>query len=348
MLFSIIVPVYNVEQYLKECIDSILNQTVTNFEIILVDDGSTDSSGEICDQYALNHGNIKVIHKKNGGLSSAWVEGLNFVEGEYICSIDSDDYVECDLLESLQKKIELYSCDILVYGYKSFGAVETVNEIRADSGFYDRKKIESDILPSLINVGNLGKRSCIYLSRINKVIKKELFIKNKKYYRSDISYGEDNMWTIPNVLTASSMYVFSDYYPYCYRNNPGSITHSYNTNLWHKFQILDKQILFITNSLGFSQMEKQVKRDIVFHAVMTINNEMLSNEPKKTVIQNISRVIKEQDVVKGLKYMDFSSCSRIEKINLILVKLGNARLIYFYKSFRTWIKNSRNRLLRKT
>ena len=332
MLFSIIVPVYNVEKYLKECIDSILNQTVTDFEIILVDDGSTDSSGEICDQYALNHDNIKVIHKKNGGLSSAWVEGLNYVEGEYICSIDSDDYVECDLLESLQNKIELYSCDILVYGYKSFGAVETVNEIRADSGFYDRKKIESDILPSLINVGNLGKRSCIYLSRINKVIKKDLLIKNMKYYRSDISYGEDNMWTIPNVLTASSMYVYSNYYPYCYRNNPGSITHSYNTDLWHKFQILDKQILFIINSLGFSQMERQVKRDIVFHAVMTINNEMYSNKPISDKIETIKEIINTNTVVEGIPYMDLSKCSFKEKVNILLVRMKQPILIFLYKS----------------
>jgi len=100
-LISIIIPIYNVEKYLKQCIDSIINQTYINLEIILVDDGSTDNCGKICDEYGLKDNRIKVIHKQNGGLSSARNAGLDIAKGEYIGFIDSDDYVEKDMYENM-------------------------------------------------------------------------------------------------------------------------------------------------------------------------------------------------------------------------------------------------------
>ena len=100
---SVIVPVYNVEYYLKQCLDSIVNQTYRNLEIILVDDGSTDSSGDICDEYAQIDARIKVIHKENGGLSSARNAGLDVCTsgGELIAFVDSDDWLELDMFEVL-------------------------------------------------------------------------------------------------------------------------------------------------------------------------------------------------------------------------------------------------------
>ena len=101
MYFSVIVPVYNVEKYLSECIDSILCQTFTDFELILVDDGSKDKSGEICDQYAQKDSRIKVIHKENGGLSDARNFGTAASNGKYIVYLDSDDYISDDNFLSL-------------------------------------------------------------------------------------------------------------------------------------------------------------------------------------------------------------------------------------------------------
>ena len=100
-LVSIIVPIYKVEKYLKQCLDSILNQTYENIEIILVDDGSPDNCGKICDEYASNDKRIRVIHKENGGLSSARNAGLDVATGEYISFIDSDDYVSENFIKRL-------------------------------------------------------------------------------------------------------------------------------------------------------------------------------------------------------------------------------------------------------
>jgi len=115
-LISIIVPIYKVEPYLSKCIDSILAQTYTNLEIILVDDGSPDSCPAICDEYAAKDNRIIVIHKENGGLSSARNAGLDIAKGEYIGFVDSDDWIEPDMYEKLLQNAEMYQAEISVGG----------------------------------------------------------------------------------------------------------------------------------------------------------------------------------------------------------------------------------------
>lgn len=117
-LVSIIVPIYNVQQYIHRCLDSIINQTYKNIEIILVDDGSPDRCGEICDEISLKDSRIKVIHKINGGLSDARNVGLDNATGDYICFIDSDDYIEYDYIESMLNKAIKYSADLVVSNFK--------------------------------------------------------------------------------------------------------------------------------------------------------------------------------------------------------------------------------------
>lgn len=109
---SIIVPVYKVEPYLRKCVDSILAQTFTNFEVILVDDGSPDNSGKICDEYAIKDSRVRVIHKENGGLSSARNAGIDIARGKYLGFVDSDDYIAEDMYEVLYENLKFYDADI--------------------------------------------------------------------------------------------------------------------------------------------------------------------------------------------------------------------------------------------
>lgn len=109
---SIIVPVYKVEPYLRKCLDSILAQTFTNFEVILVDDGSPDNSGKICDEYAIKDSRVRVIHKENGGLSSARNAGIDIAQGKYLGFVDSDDYIAEDMYEVLYENLKFYDADI--------------------------------------------------------------------------------------------------------------------------------------------------------------------------------------------------------------------------------------------
>ena len=108
---SVVVPVYNVEKYLRKCIDSIINQTYKNLEIILVDDGSPDKCGEICDEYAKKDNRVKVIHKKNAGVSSARNDGIDNATGEYIIFVDSDDWLEDNAIEIMVDKLNEYDYD---------------------------------------------------------------------------------------------------------------------------------------------------------------------------------------------------------------------------------------------
>ena len=117
-LISIIVPVYNVEQYLDDCLISIINQTYKNIEIILIDDGSTDKSGKICDEYAKKDSRIIVIHKENGGVSSARNAGLRIAKGAYIGFVDPDDWIAEDMYEVLYSNAKKYDADVSVCKYK--------------------------------------------------------------------------------------------------------------------------------------------------------------------------------------------------------------------------------------
>ena len=103
-LISVIVPVYNVERYLRRCVDSILHQTYQDLEVLLVDDGSTDASGAICDEYAAQEERVTAVHQKNGGLSAARNAGLERAQGTYLCFVDSDDFLDSRMLETLCRR----------------------------------------------------------------------------------------------------------------------------------------------------------------------------------------------------------------------------------------------------
>lgn len=175
---SIILPIYNVEKYIKECLDSILSQTHKNLEIILIDDGSPDLCGKIIDGYAGKDERIKIVHKKNGGVSSARNEGLKIATGEYICFADPDDYLMNDYVDyllglALQNNAEItLSKDM----YSSFDKKETIdNSIEIETP----EKITVDILMHKVPIG-------VYC----KIFKKSLIDKFKIHFRKDIYIGE--------------------------------------------------------------------------------------------------------------------------------------------------------------
>ena len=119
-LISVIVPVYNVERYLRRCVDSILHQTYRNLEVLLVDDGSTDASGAICDEYAAQEERVTAVHQKNGGLSAARNTGLERAQGTYLCFVDSDDFLDSRMLETLCRDLQEQNADVAVVGFRMF------------------------------------------------------------------------------------------------------------------------------------------------------------------------------------------------------------------------------------
>ncbi len=206
---SIIVPVYNVEQYLHKCVDSILAQTFTNFELILVDDGSLDSSGEICDQYAKVDSRIKVIHKPNGGLSDARNVGIEAAHSPYLAFVDSDDYIAQEMYQMLfddirQAEADLAICGIYdVYGDKAPREKEQLHEI-----------LDRDTATIKIFEGNL-----ISVHAVNKLYRKEIF-SSLRYPKG--KYHEDS-YVILDVLAQCNTIVVNTKQVYYYTHREGSI-----------------------------------------------------------------------------------------------------------------------------
>ena len=150
-LFSIIVPVYNVERYLGDCIESVLQQSFSDWELILVDDGSKDRSAELCDEYAQRDDRIKVIHKQNEGVSVARKTGCDNARGEYLMFVDSDDWIEKDCLQGVHDVVTRYHADIV--RFQAYDAYSDEKKKRANDyhGLYDKKKIQEEIFPVLIH-----------------------------------------------------------------------------------------------------------------------------------------------------------------------------------------------------
>lgn len=216
--FSIIVPVYNVEKYLHECVRSVLGQTFSDFELILVDDGSTDSCPQICDQYAAADSRVRVIHKQNGGLSSARNDGLDKAVGEYILFLDSDDYW-CDpnALEIINGYIARNPSDIFIFGRKKF--FQNKNEyIEYSPPFSDGRE-----LSQMQGKKFLMEENIFIACACDKVVNRKVIEKNGIRFTAN-QLSEDIEWCIQLLLHVRSMGVIPQCF-YVYRQqNATSIT----------------------------------------------------------------------------------------------------------------------------
>ena len=224
MKISVIVPVYNAEMYLPECIKSILGQTYRDLELILVNDGSNDNSGRICEKYAGSDLRIRVIHQVNRGQTAARMAGLRAAEGDYILFADSDDFLEPRMLEALAEAAEKYSADIVQCGYYS-GPVGNQKMASSPyrSGFYGRKELETEIIPSMLCHGTAPYRFGIAPNLWNKLFRRSLALRFLPAVPSEIHNGEDGLLTYQCILAADSLVIVNDaLYHYC--SHPESIS----------------------------------------------------------------------------------------------------------------------------
>lgn len=215
---SLIVPVYNVDKYLNKCIDSLINQTYKDIEIILIDDGSTDKSGEICDNYCKVDERIKVIHKKNGGLSDARNVGIKAAVGENIMFLDSDDYFSTDMVNKMLNKMNEYSADIVACGYKK--VYNDDGNCESNEKFEDILVNGHDFLMELYS----GKYSDISFISVCKLFKKCLLTNNNINFPVG-RYYEDTFTTHKIIYYANNIVINREPL-YFYRMREGSITNS--------------------------------------------------------------------------------------------------------------------------
>lgn len=304
-LFSIIIPIYNVEKYLPQCLDSVLGQTFSDIEVILVDDGSTDDCPRMCDGYASRDERIKVIHKQNGGIVSARQAGTAEAAGEYIINVDADDWIDTAYCEKMAEVIGKFGPDIVMCGHvKTYEEKEEPRPLTNRAGFYDREQIEKEILPGLLQNEYAKGMS---LSLWAKAIKRPL---QRKHQLTDValSMGEDSACVAPCIFHAQSLYVMEDCL-YYYRQNPESITKSRKVLGWDGPGIRGRH-LEEHMDMGFGDLRQQVKRGVTHSLFSVVKSQFNrtdagSGEIKKDIREHLrdpyySEAINESSF-KGLK-----------------------------------------------
>lgn len=323
-MISIIVPVYNVEKYLNKCIESIINQTYRNLEIILVDDGSPDKCPEICDSYAQKDSRIKVIHKKNEGLINARKSGLEIAQGEYIGFVDGDDWIEPEMYEMFAKQIEKYSPDMVLSDFYYDNGKELSNsEQLFDREYYDKEDLKNFIYPKMLFSGTyykFGVNPCCW----SKIYKKELIKKNLPLVDGKIKMGEDAAFTYPCLIDAQSAATIKK--PcYHYISNPESMTKSYDKNL--------KNIIFLPyNRIKEKSIEAgidlghQTDYYLIFLANYLLRNEITSDNYKS----GVNLLLKNQSIINAARAVRLSALPIHTKLLVTALKLKSSALLYVY------------------
>ena len=209
---SVVIPVYKVEPFLRRCVDSVLHQTLTDLDIVLVDDGSTDHCPQICDSYAQQDSRVQVIHKQNGGLASARNAGMRAATGEYLFFLDSDDWIEADGMETLYQLACRYQVDFVRYRAIRTGwpglpeqapcMLEEPREM--PGGYYDKSRIEKELYPRLLMTNQLTLGPVV--GAWGALYKTEFLMKNQLFFSEEIRFSEDVLFSAQVVYAANHFY----------------------------------------------------------------------------------------------------------------------------------------------
>lgn len=310
-LFSVIVPIYNVEPYLRQCLDSICGQTYEHMEIILVDDGSPDHCGAICDEYQKKDARIRVIHKQNGGLVSARQAGTAVCTGDYVVNVDSDDYISYDLLAGFVSIIEKYGPDVIIFDcIKVTNAQQAVMKNTLPKGLYAGEAMRQ-IRDALILDSN--NQVAVLYNIWGKVVRRDQYIKYQKAVPKDISRGEDLAVTGPLLAVCDSAYI-SDANGYYYRNNPKSIMNTFRMDEVLQMKRLAK---FLSEHMGCTY-QSRIDNYVLLHYYDFLDRAIRSGSYKK--YREVIRETLDEDLLAQLQRAKCTSPSFKEKIVFFLMQ----------------------------
>lgn len=291
---SIIVPVYKVEAYLRSCIDSVLVQTFTDFELILVNDGSPDNCGVICDEYAQKDARVRVIHKENGGVSSARNRGIETARGEYIGFIDSDDDIEPNMYKCLFEYASKYEADMIVCPFK---VIDVVNDHLSISAIWDQTHcvidhtiIENQIIPSILK-RNYYSLLCCY----NKLYKRSCFANKENRFSTHMSFGEDARLNI-HLLTQIRTLVFVDQPLYNYYiRNTDSLSQQFRENMYD--YILDNRNfgLYLCHKYNLTEYVNPILQEYMLITINYMQSVVHSPLSMKSKYDNLSYIMNNKE-----------------------------------------------------
>ncbi len=299
---SFVIPVYGVENYLEQCVDSVINQTFEDIEIILVDDKSPDRCPEMCDRYSAQDDRIKVIHREqNGGLRAAVFTGLSNATGEYVTFVDSDDYVLNDYAQKLYDAITKNSADCATSGFiECFGDIKKEVYLQK-SGVYSKEQIEKDVLQAFFEHG-VEMNATINNNRCAKIYKTKLLKLAAKDCNEKLSMREDFELNLRFLPLCERVFVINDYVGYCYRiDREGSITNSFNKNRIEQNDILIEELkkLCVEQKRPGRYIKAMESADYFFELIDECLSSGISDTQKLEYIELVIQKISSQQLIEN-------------------------------------------------
>ena len=337
--FSVVLPIYNVEKYLSRCIDSLIRQSYSNIEILLVDDGSKDESLSICKEYEAKDSRIHVFHKENEGLGLTRNYGVEQATGEYITFVDSDDYLTLDAIDSMVKKAVETDADVVIasHYYKN-----KKQEIELSERLYCGTEIKEILMVHMM--GNNGNQlDALSYTAWGKLYKKEIFTKNRLLFPSERKLiWEDLAFSVEAYPLCEKVYILhKPVYYYCF--NEGSLTHTYKPNKINLVMILYRYMKKRIQELNLSADAKfRLDTNFIGHIRTCIKLEVFyvkQNGFKKT-IQNIRKICSRKDVQTLIKSYPKTSFNRMQFVYDIAME----RMWIYVRYFLTWLQNKKKRI----
>ncbi len=329
---SIIIPVYNVQKYLNECIESVVGQTLTDIEIILVDDGSTDNSGNMCEEWAKKDNRITVYHKENGGLMSAWKYGVKHANGEYIGFVDSDDWVDSNMFEMLLDTAVSNDVDLVCCGFiQEFpNGKRKFEKINFNSKKYSKSQIENDIFPIMLyNRQSHGRM--LSPNRFTKLFKRDILLSVLDMCNDAVSIGEDLLTTFAYINKTKSLIFMPDFHPYHYRINPDSMIHKYSSDKYKKITKL-KQCLMIANANTKYDFIYQINADYIQLMLGQLECEILfSGESARELKRSMRKIYLSDEFSSSVKSVDIKTLPPKHRMYLTLLKYKMYCLLIFIR-----------------
>lgn len=347
---SIIITVYNTAKYMKECMDSVLAQTLTDIEIILVDDGSTDGvSPALCDDYAKIDSRVVVIHKENGGLMSAWIEGTKRATAAYVSYLDSDDWVDTDMMELLYRETSQFLSE-QESGKKqssnlSVELSEDISNHEIISGNYivekagERRRETQSLNPGVytgkeLDVVREKLLGCevrpVTMSRCMKLISKKLILDNIKYCNPKIKMGEDVNITLPCLCDCKRLVIMKGSYFYHYRLVAESMAHGYDPKLLSNLDLTDVTFRGILKDKGISNADEQLNREYIMILFLVLKNELRCREGG--TVKRIRDIFLRKDIKEKIDCTKVNVSSKANRLLYFCMKHPNPVAVSFTKA----------------
>ncbi len=336
---SVIIPIYKVEKYLQQCVDSIRNQTFQDIEIILVDDGSPDGCGKMCDAFALEDNRIKVIHKENGGLSSARNAGLMVAGGEYVSFIDSDDYTDLQMLEKMYQAAVQSNSDLIGCGFYEMNCDGEWKIFHANlpSGVYNHETIVEEIVKNILgNDRKVGAKKCQGYAWLNLYRRDIISTYHIEFPSERVYFHEDELFLLQFLYHSQTVsFIDEPLYYYCFNGN--SLSKGYRPGMWEMSKHLIAAFRDFSKKFGIEdECRRRIDLYMLSYVSIAVQNECYPTSGRTAMQQIgfIAKICEDTEVQRVLMQPLPESEERKVKIKFRLVKGKHAVLIYIWYKIR--------------